>query len=490
MSGTVVADRSPDGPDDAPRHEPLPDPEYLPTRTLDERIARGRSARRVHPLDRHAAWRPAVHRADPIALLERQAQRREATLIPLRYGRMANSPFAFYRGGAAIMAADLSSTPTAGFRAQLCGDAHLLNFGMFETPERSLVFGLNDFDETLPGPFEWDVKRLAASVEIAARDLGLGRSVRETATVASVRAYRAAMDDFASMRNLEVWHARLPAKRFQKYLQKRADGAGQAVRKKIRKALTRDHLRAFDRLVYEDDDGLRFVSRPPLIVPVEELLDQPQRERYVEVIREFLQQYRSSLPPHARMLIESYRFVHMARKVVGVGSVGTRAWVVLLMGRHTDDPLLLQLKEAQPSVLEPYAGASVVPSHGQRVVEGQRLMQSASDELLGWYRLRALDDQWHDFYVRQLWDGKASIEVADLDGAGLTAYAEMCGWTLARSHARSGERIAIAAYLGDSDRFDRGIGEFAAVYADANESDHQRLLDAIDTGRLEASTGI
>jgi hypothetical protein len=274
-------------------------------------------------------------------------------------------------------------------------------------------------------------------------------------------------------------------------LQERAGRAsGKAVRKKMHKALTRNHLRAFDRLVEVDEGELRFVHQPPILVPVEELLDGHQRERYVEVIREFLHQYRESLPDHDRTLVESYRFMHMARKVVGVGSVGTRAWVVLLMGQDTGDPLMLQLKEAQPSVLEPYAGAYGGGHNGRRVVEGQRLMQSASDELLGWYRLRALDDQMHDFYVRQLWDGKASIEVADLNPAGLLAYGEMCGWTLARGHARSGERVAIAAYLGEGDRFDRSIAEFAATYADCNERDHERLLDAIEAKRLPAVIGV
>ena len=468
-------------------YERLPDAEYLPLRSHAERVARGKSARRNHPLDAHARWRPSKHRADPIAVLEQQALQREPSLVPLRYGRMSRTPFAFYRGGAAIMAGDLAGTPTAGFMSQLCGDAHLLNFGMFETPERSLVFSLNDFDETLPGPFEWDVKRLAASIEIAGRDLGHSRGQREASVQASVHAYRVAMLEFASMRNLEVWHARLPAKEFQRYLKKRAGReSGNVVRKKIRKALTRDHLRAFDRLIEADGADLRFVSRPPIVVPVEEMLDQHQRERYVEVIRDFLHQYRESLPSESRTLLESYRFMHMARKVVGVGSVGTRAWVVLLMGRDESDPLMLQLKEAQPSVLEPYVGASRHGSHGRRVVEGQRLMQSASDEMLGWYRLRALDDRMHDFYVRQLWDGKASIEVADLDRAGLLAYGEMCGWTLARGHARSGERVAIATYLGEGDKFDRSIAEFAATYADMNELDHERLLDAVASGRLQA----
>ncbi len=486
------ADRSPNELDPSPAFAPLPDAEYLPRHPVAERVARGKAARRETPLDRHARWQPSSHRTDPVTILERQDADRDPELVPIRHGRMSASPFAFYRGGAAIMASDLAGTPVAGMSAQLCGDAHLLNFGMFETPERSLVFGLNDFDETLRGPFEWDVKRLAASVEVAGRDLRLGPSDREGAVQATVRAYRAAMLEFASMRNLEVWNARLPAKRFRRDLEKSAGRAdGRAVRKKIRKALTRDHIHAFGRFIDAVDGDIRFASHAPLLVPIEELLDHEQRQRYVEVIRDFLHQYRQSLPPDRRLLLESYRFMHMARKVVGVGSVGTRAWAVLMMGRDSSDPLLLQLKEAQPSVLEPYVGRPVsYESNGQRVVEGQRLMQSASDPMLGWYRLRALDDRMHDFYVRQLWDGKASIEVADLDPPGFTAYGESCGWTLARAHARSGERIAIAAYLGEKDGFDRSIAEYASTYADVNDADCERFQDAIADGRLAAITGI
>jgi uncharacterized protein (DUF2252 family) len=389
---------------------------------------------------------------DPVDTLEQQAAARDPELIPIRHGRMLMSPFAFFRGGAAIMTADLASTPTSGILAQLCGDAHLLNFGMFETPERKLIFGLNDFDETLPGPFEWDIKRLAASVEIAGRDMGIKRKHRKEAVQATVRAYRVALLEFSTMRNIEVWYARLPAKRLLRQLSKASDSkTGNRVRKRIDRALTHNHLRAFDRLLCTTDGQIQFVSKPPTLMPIEELLDHHQRERYVGVIRSFLHQYRESLRPDRRALLESYRFVHIARKVVGVGSVGTRAWVVLLMGRDEHDPLFLQLKEAQPSVLAPYAGPTSYETNGRRVVEGQHLMQAASDSMLGWYKLQALDDRIHDFYVRQLWDGKASIEVADLTRAGLRAYGEVCGWTLARGHARSGDRIALAAYLGEGE---------------------------------------
>jgi uncharacterized protein (DUF2252 family) len=426
-----------------------------------------------------------------VEVLERQSTERIAELIPIRYGRMAASAFAFFRGGAALMAADLASTATSGLLAQLCGDAHLMNFGLFESPERSLIFGLNDFDETLPGPFEWDVKRLATSVEIAGRDLGFTDVDRAVAVLSTLRSYREAMHDFARQRDLEVWYARLPAKELRTRLKARADAkAGKEVKREVNRSLRRDHLRAFDRLLRSVDGEIRFVSEPPLLVPVEELLDDEQRERYVEVIHEFLRQYRQSLTPHLRALVERYRFMHIARKVVGVGSVGTRAWVVLLMGRDAADPLVLQLKEAKRSVLEPYTVPTVYESQGRRVVEGQRFMQAASDHLLGWYHLRAWDGREHDFYVRQLWDGKASIDVARLSPAGLRAYGEACGWTLARGHARSGDRIAIASYLGEKDAFDRAVASFAVTYANANEADHARLCAAIDDGRVEAARGI
>ncbi len=469
----------------------LPDPEYLPRTGLAEREAHGVSHRDVVPLERHAEWAPAPDRVDPVAVLTAQAAERVAELIPIRHGRMAASAFAFYRGGAAIMAADLAGTPTTDLRSQLCGDAHLCNFGIFETPERHLVFGLNDFDETLPGPVDWDVKRLAASIEIAGRDLDLSSSDRHKAVVATVRAYREAMLGFAGDRNVDVWYARLPAEDLAARLRELGGRrAGDEAEHRIRQALRRDHLRAFDRLVDGESDAVRFASRPPVLVPIEELLDADARGRYVDVVRSFLRQYRESLPADRRELVEQYRFVHMARKVVGVGSVGTRAWVVLLVGRDHHDPLVLQLKEAQQSVLAPYAGRVPYDNQGRRVVEGQRLMQTASDHLLGCYRLQALDGRMHDFYVRQLWDGKASIEVANLTAKGLGVYGEACGWTLARGHARSGDRVAIAAYLGEEPTFDDAVATFADAYADTNAEDHARLLAAIEDGRLEAQPGV
>jgi uncharacterized protein (DUF2252 family) len=408
-------------------------------------------------------------------------------LVPIRYGRMSGSPFAFFRGAAAVMAADLAHTPCSGLRAQLCGDAHLSNFGMFETPERTLVFGLNDFDETLPGPVEWDMKRLAASVEIAGRELGFDAPSRASAVEATARAYREAMLEFADTGNLAVWYARLPAKNLRRRLQDHADhGSGREVKKRIRQALRRDHLHAFGRLVQTQGTTARFVSRPPLLVPIEEVLDHTQMERYLEGVQSFLRSYRASLPDDKRELAESYRYVHMARKVVGVGSVGTGAWVVLMLGQDADDPLLLQLKEAQRSVLAPYAGETEYASQGRRVVEGQRLMQAASDPLLGWYDFTDWDGNDRQFYVRQLWDGKASVDIAALTAKGLAVYGETCGWTLARGHARSGDRVALASYLGEHDEFDRAIAAFSASYAETNQADYERLLEAIDAGEIAA----
>lgn len=469
----------------------LPDPEYLAFPAIEERVRNGRRLRKTAPLESHAIWEPAANRFEPLAILEGQSAQRMPDLIPIRYGRMAASPFAYFRGAAAVMAGDVAMTPTSGLTTQLCGDAHLLNFGIFETPERSLVFGLNDFDETLPGPFEWDVKRLAASVEIAGRELGFGAVARRKATVAAVRAYREATGEFAEMRNLDVWYARLPARELKVRLEELADRRSSAeAKKRIRQALQRDHLRAFERLVERDGDSLRFISNPPLLTPVEDLLEGEQRDRYVEVVRAFLRQYRSSVSSDRQQLVESYRFVHMARKVVGVGSVGTRAWVVLFVGRDSGDPLLLQLKEAPASVLSPFAGPTRFPSEGRRVVEGQRLMQAAGDHLLGCYDLLAWDGHHRDFYVRQLWDGKASIDVSRLTPKGLRVYGESCGWTLARGHARSGDRVALAAYLGEDDTFEQAMATFATSYADTNERDHAALVEAIADGRIEATLGL
>ena len=470
---------------------PLPDAEFLDTHTVAERQARGNARRSEVSLESLAAWSPPATREDPVAILERQAAHRAPELVPIRYGRMLVSPFAFYRGGAGIMAADLSTTPTGGLRAQLCGDAHLLNFGIFDTPERALVFGLNDFDETLPGPIEWDLKRLAVSMEVAGRDLGFDQIQREHVVVATVQAYREALLEFAEMRNLDVWYARMSADDLRQRLATLADRASaKEAKKRLEKALRRDHLHAFERHLRVEDGQPRFISNPPVLVPAEEMLVGEARERYVEVIQTFLHKYRASLSPERQLLMEGYRFVSLARKVVGVGSVGTRAWVVLMQGRDAADPLLLQLKEAQPSVLAPYAGATDFTCEGHRVVEGQRLMQAASDHLLGWYDLRALDGEHRDFYVRQLWDGKASIEVEHLTDKGLAVYGQACGWTLARGHARSGDRVALGAYVGEDPGFDQAIAAFAAAYADTNDADHARLAEAETSGEVEVVHGV
>ena len=465
----------------------LPEVEPLPPMSVRERVARGLAARDRVPLDSHGQWTPDQARADPVSVLERQAAGRDPALVPLRHGRMVGSPFAFYRGGAAIMAGDLATTRTSGLRAQLCGDAHLVNFGIFDTPERAHVFDINDFDETLPGPWEWDVKRLAASVEVAGRDLGLRKPERRAAVVASVRGYRERMSELAEMSNLEVWHVRLDVGDVLRMIERKGDKELSAnLEHDVRKGMTRNHISAFTKLIDDSDGEPRFARQPPLLVPIDDLLDDRARRRYVGVIREFLQQYRASLSSQHQHLLDGYRYVHLARKVVGVGSVGTRAMVVLMVGLNEGDPLLLQLKEAKRSVLEPYCGPSPYDNRGQRVVEGQRLMQTASDPLLGWYRLRALDDKMHDFYVRQLWDGKASIDVTHLTPAALASYAQVCGITLARAHARSGFRVSISAYLGDTDEFDDAVAEFATTYADVNDQDHAALIAAIESERVPA----
>jgi uncharacterized protein (DUF2252 family) len=403
---------------------------------------------------------------------------------------MLASPLAFYRGGAAIMAMDLADTPTTGFRVQLCGDAHLSNFGVFAAPDRRLVWDLNDFDETLPGPWEWDVKRLAASFAIAARYLGFTSKDTRTAVLATARAYRETMREFAAMRNLDVWYARLDVDRLLADLSKVSRSRNmKSARKDVAKAQRKNSLKAFDRLVRMNDGEPRIISDPPLLVPARELVSEGQRQDLEERMREVLSRYRESLKGDRRHLFDGYRFVDMARKVVGVGSVGTQAWVVLMMGRDGRDPLFLQAKEAEASVLAAYAGASEFANHGERVVEGQWLMQAASDILLGWLPALGYDGRRRDFYVRQLWDGKRSVEVETLPPEGLAIYGRVCGWTLARAHARSGDRVAIAAYLGKGKAFDRAIAEFAERYADQNEADYAALSGAVKSGRVRAESG-
>jgi len=454
-----------------------------------ERKARGKSARTGMPRSAHGEWAPAAGRFDPVAMLEEQAGERVPSLVPLRYGRMSRSPFAFFRGGAYLMAADLANGPDSGLEVQLCGDAHLSNFGGFAAPDRRFLFDLNDFDETLAGPFEWDVKRLAASLEVAGRQQGFAPKARRRIVSRSVRAYRETMRRLAGMGNLEVWYERLEFDRAFAQLESRLDAKTlRRARRNREKARNKDSLRALSKLTTVVDGEHRIVSDPPLIVSASEILAQngTSDEELDDRVRQLLSAYRRTLSGELRRLFDGYRYVDLARKVVGVGSVGTRAWVVLLMGRDTRDPLFLQVKEAQRSVLEPFTRRSPFRNQGQRVVEGQRLMQAASDILLGWIRAPGPDGRERDFYVRQLWDEKGSAIVEAMNVPTCDLYGQICGATLARAHARSGDRVAIAAYLGRGETFDDALAAFAEAYADQSEGDHAALLRAIAEGRVTA----
>jgi uncharacterized protein (DUF2252 family) len=463
----------------------------VPHLTPQERAARGKAARAEAPRTRHAEFQAWAERPDPIALLEEQAATRVPELVPIRHGRMAASPFAFFRGAAYVMASDLAGTPRSGITVQTCGDAHLSNFGGFASPERDLVFDVNDFDETLPGPWEWDVKRLAASIVIAGREKGFSAKQRCENVAAAVRQYRETMRNLAGMRNLDIWYARLDRAEIIARFESSASAAQvKTFEKTAIKAKRKDNTRAYTRLAHVGDGEPHIISDPPLIERVDDLLPRAQADEFVGTIHELLRSYRASLPADRGRLLERYRFVDLARKVVGVGSVGTRAWVVLMLGRDDDDPLFLQCKEAQASVLEPFVGKSAYSHHGRRVVEGQRMMQSASDIMLGWLRATGIDGETRDFYVRQLWDWKSSADVEAMAPPGMSLYGRMCGGTLARAHARSGDSIAIASYLGRSDVFDRAICAFAETYADQNERDHRALTQAIASGRVQAVSGV
>ncbi len=451
---------------------------------------RGRAARAETPRSAHGDWQPA-DRPDPVKTLVGQAATRVPELLPIRYGRMLVSPFAFFRGAAAVMAADLAETPTTGLTVQLCGDAHIANFGGFAAPDRRMVFDLNDFDETLPGPWEWDVKRMAASVEIAGRDRGQSPERRAAAVQATVQEYRTGMRMFAEQGNLDVWYARMDLQGLQDRFGADIEQADAArVQRKVAKAERKNSLRALTKLTHSVGGRLRFVSQPPLLVPIEELLPPDVAHDEIDRVGALVHSYADSLADDRRHLLESYRYVHLARKVVGVGSVGTRAWVVLLEGRDGNDPLVLQAKEAVASVLEPFVGESGYSRHGQRVVEGQRLMQAASDIFLGWDTVTGLDGVPHDYYIRQLWDGKLSGDLMGMTDSGFAAYGRSCGWSLARAHARSGDRHAIASYLGSGRSFDKALVQFAAAYADQNERDHQALADAVAAGTVVAEQGV
>jgi uncharacterized protein (DUF2252 family) len=458
-----------------------------------ERAKRGKAARAKVPRASHGVWDPPADRPDPVGLLRAQEADRVPELVPIRHERMLTSPFAFYRGAAVIMASDLAMGPRSGLQVQCCGDAHLVNFGGFAAPDRQMVFDVNDFDETSKGPFEWDVKRLAASFEIARRANGFEDGAESYAEHAA-RAYREAMAEFAVMGNLDVWYSRLDAQGvIDRWAARVSKKNMRRFERTVAKARGKDSIRAFDRLTERVGGEIRIVSDPPLVSRLEDLAeaeagDMVDADGIAEWVHEQFRGYRASLQPDRKHLLEGYELVDIARKVVGVGSVGTRCWIVLMLGKDERDPLFLQVKEAEPSVLEAHAGKSRYRNHGQRVVEGQRLLQAASDVMLGWFRARTPFGETRDFYVRQLWDGKLSPNIDELTPEGLGIFAEMCGWTLARGHARSGDRIAIAAYLGSGSTFDRAMGDFARVYADQNDRDYQAMVAAVGSEGTAPST--
>jgi len=438
----------------------------------EQRSRLGRAARATLSRSAMGEWAPGSERDEPGALLVAQEQTRLPDLVPLRHERMLASPFTFYRGAAVIMAADLGAAPSTGLQVQACGDAHLSNFGGFDAPDRTLVFDINDFDETNPAPFEWDVKRLGASFEIAARSREFTDQEARALAVRAARTYREAMSAFAAMTNLEVWYARLDVERiFDAFRAKATASEVKRFRKLTAKAKGKDNMKAFAKLTEQVDGEHRIRSDPPVVVALRDLLGADGYEDIRGWLEERIRAYRRTLQPDRRHLLESYRLVDFARKVVGVGSVGTRCWIALMLGRDERDPLFLQVKEAESSVLEPYSGHSGFANHGQRVVEGQRLLQAASDIMLGWTRANGPDGVPRDFYLRQLWDGKVSAAIEEMTPRSLGVYAQLCGWTLARGHARSGDRIAIASYLGSGTAFDDAIADFSRVYADQNERD-------------------
>jgi uncharacterized protein (DUF2252 family) len=457
--------------------------------TPAERAVRGKAARAEVPLESHAVFDPPPDRPDPIALLEEQATTRVPELVPVRYGRMMVSPFTYYRGAALPMASDLATTPVSGLAVQACGDAHLSNFGIFGSAERRLVFDVNDFDETLPGPWEWDVKRLAASMEVAARDNGFPGKKRRQIVSDTARSYRESMRLFAGMSDLDVWYARADMDELRAQFEDQLKARQRkAVDKGLTKARTRDSMQEVSKLTEMVNGRPKIISDPPLLVPIDELIPaETDRKSLESLITELIAKYRRTLETDRRYLLDQFEFADLARKVVGVGSVGTLCWIVLMLGRDTNDPLFLQVKEAEPSVLSRFFSSTRYANQGQRVVAGQRLMQATSDIFLGWQRNDVgLDGKPHDFYVRQLRDWKFSLEIEDMIPRGMRMYGRLCGWTLARAHARSGDRIAIAAYLGASDTFDKAITEFSAAYADQNEKDHDALVAAADSGRIVA----
>ncbi len=464
----------------------------------DESKARGKQCRDAAPRESHADFKPRPDRPDPVALLEEQGLTRVPELVPIRYGRMVVSPFTFFRGAALIMASDLSETPRSGLNAQICGDAHLSNFGVFGSPERELVFDCNDFDETLPGPWEWDVKRLAASMVVAGRVRGFTKSVRTEAIVALGLAYRQSMRAMAAQTNLDVWYSHIQVETGLAMLKEAAQQnkakdvqhMANTVDKVVAKAHTKDSIRALDKLTTVVDGQRRIIRDPPLIVPIEELFPGLESEFAAEKFHELLRKYRASLPSDRKHLLEQFQVMQIARKVVGVGSVGTRCWIALLQGPRPEDVLFLQAKEAEASVLERFTKKSAYLNHGSRVVAGQRLMQATSDIFLGWQRTDGIDGVSRDYYLRQLQDWKGSVDIEDAIPAGMAAYGAMCANALARAHARSGDRIAIASYLGNNPSFEKALSRFAERYADQNERDYEAFAKACRSGRLHAEEGI
>ncbi len=470
--------------------------------TPKERSQLGKEARARVPRSSQGAFEPSSSRPDPVSLLERQAQTRVPELVPIRYGRMLVSPFTFFRGAALIMASDLATTPRSGLTTQVCGDAHLSNFGLFASPERAMMFDVNDFDETLPGPWEWDLKRLAASVVVAGRDQNFSKKDCAVAAREVGATYRKEMHRLAESGNLDVWYSRVDIEEFIAGLATRA--ARQANKEKakrdeqmatkassiVAKSRTKDSLQAQAKLTTVVDGRRQIISDPPLIVPLKELAAEQQPDAVFESLHQLVRSYRRTLQTDRRHLLEGFELVDVARKVVGVGSVGTRAWILLFEGRDSDDPLFLQAKEAEASVLEGFVGKSHYANHGERVVAGQHLMQAASDIFLGWQRVEGLDGISRDFYLRQLRDWKGSFDIEGALPKGLATYAGVCAQALARAHARSGDRIAIASYLGNSSVFDDALVEFAEIYADQNERDYGELQKAVANGRIRAETGL
>lgn len=460
--------------------------------SVEQRAAHGKAARAQVPREAHGEWRPEQRVQKPLELLAEQAQTRVPELVPIRYGRMSASPFSYYRGAALPMAADLATSSRTDLNAQLCGDAHLSNFGGFAAPDRTIVFDVNDFDETSRGPFEWDLKRLAASLEVAGRDRSFDPKDSRKVAVNAVSMYQRAIQTFAAQSNLDVWYSRLDVQMATQ--QWGGDLSGKALKRAKRNLAhgeSKNELKARSKLARMVEGKLRFVSEPPLLVPLEELFNPDEAEEVREAIEHGLRGYRHSLVDDRRHLLESYEGVDVARKVVGVGSVGTRAWVALFVGRDTGDTLILQVKEAEQSVLERFLTKSRLAQHGERVVAGQRLMQAASDIFLGWWRIpKGADGRSHDYYVRQLWDSKLSADVDSMDPRTMAVYAQMCGWSLARAHARSGDAVAISSYIGSGRLFVDALADFARAYADQNEADYDALVDAIKAGTVIADPGV